>query len=174
MSNSYPSWRGASQSIFLQLSCLACVYVLAFPADLLNLWQGGRARGLTAGKSAPLTALALLPPTLSPSHCPTRSAYWRLIKEAALHCEQLGSCDLTRQAVCWGFFLCEPNSKTHQNRTRMRATNTIRRGDWGKWGEKRHHKKELSERTDTLASIGKPEEGNSVAVLSLAFHGLTS
>lgn len=88
-----------SQSIFSELSCLTyCI-----PADLLNLWQGSRACGLTAGKSVPPTALALLPPTLSPSHRPTRSACWRLIKEAALDCEQLGSCDLTRQAACRGF-----------------------------------------------------------------------
>lgn len=65
---------------FSELSCLTyCI-----PADLLNLWQGGRACGLTAGKSVPPTALALLPPTRSPSYCPTRSACWRLIKEAAL------------------------------------------------------------------------------------------
>lgn len=95
-----------------------CVCAYA-PADLLNLWQGGRACGLTAGKSVPPTALALPPPTLSPSRCPTRSAYWRLIKEAALDCEQLGSCDLTQRAACRGFFLCEQNSKTHKNSTRM-------------------------------------------------------
>lgn len=59
----------------------------------------------------------------------------------------------------------------------MRGTNTVHRGDWDKWMRKKGMKveaREKSVRADLLACSGKPKEGSSVAVLSLAFHGLTN
>lgn len=54
----------------------------------------------------------------------------------------------------------------------MRVTERI--GINGKKRIKARAKREKSERTDTLACSGKPEEESSESVLSLAFHGLTS